>query len=91
MAIRVQAVRVGQYAEQTRNIGDVFDIASLADFSDSTLDALNGGEGKQFLGWMIQVPSNTPLVANAPSPLTTGYYNGTSPAPTLGNLPRTVY
>jgi hypothetical protein len=89
---RVQAVSVGDYGGITRNIGDVFDIYSAADFSDSTVDYLAGGEGSPLYGWMIKVSSTQALVANSPTPLNNPAYNGAqSYMPTTGSYPRLVF
>ena len=70
MTTRVQAVTSGFYGGIFRTEGDVFDIASLADFSDSSINyQVNGNEVRY--GWMKIVPGTTPLlcwVSDAPIP-----------------------
>lgn len=60
---RVQATQRGQYANIWRDVGDVFDIANASDFSDSTVNY--GSSATPFFGWMVQVPSATPLYSFA--------------------------
>jgi hypothetical protein len=89
---RVQATQVGYYANETRNIGDVFDIR-ISDFADQLIDYIAGQIGYPLFGWMVVVAPNTPLTANNPSPLVTPGYNGGQNAIgtlQLTNKPRTV-
>lgn len=66
-SIRVQAVTAGVYAGQYYQPGDVFDLATSNDYSDSTQNyQINGNE--YAAGWMIQVASSTPLFQAAPQP-----------------------
>jgi hypothetical protein len=59
--IRVQAVARGQTGNQFREVGDVFDIDS-SQFSDSTVSYVPvGNPAYPLYGWMVQVPSTTPL------------------------------
>lgn len=76
--LRVMATQVGFYNNITRNIGDVFDVVYL-DFASDMTDYLLAVEGAPFFGWMVVVAPSTPLITNAPTPLTTA------------NKPRTVY
>lgn len=58
--VRVMAVSAGYYQGEFYNAGDVFDLQSAADYSDSTQNAQpNGSEYAP--GWMITVPASTPL------------------------------
>ena len=60
--VRVRVVRAGYYAGEYRNIGDVFDIASITDYSDSTMNLVPiGNPDYPLYGWMLQVPPTTPL------------------------------
>jgi hypothetical protein len=67
---RVMATQVGFYQNETRNIGDVFDI-NIGDFADTAVDYIAGQIGRPLFGWMVVVAGTTPLIANAPTPLTT--------------------
>jgi hypothetical protein len=70
-SLRVTAVQPGTYAGTYRQQGDVFDLATLDDFSDSTVNYGPFSATTQF-GWMQQVPENTPLFCAAtdqPTPL----------------------
>lgn len=59
--LRVRAVAPGDCGGLYRDIGDVFDIIST-DFSDSTVSQVPvGNPDYPLYGWMLQVPSNTPL------------------------------
>lgn len=58
--MRVTAVTTGEYASVLRVAGDVFDLASPADYSDSTVNYQAGGNETRF-GWMLTVPDSTPL------------------------------
>jgi hypothetical protein len=57
---RVMAVTAGQYGGYFYQPGDVFDIVAAADFSDSSINYQAAG-GDYVLGWMVKVPSTTPL------------------------------
>lgn len=74
---RVKAVQVGFYNGITRNIGDVFDVPQA--FLASNIINYVPTTGEYDYGWMLIVPSSTPLVMNSPTPLTTS------------DIPRTVY
>lgn len=67
--IRVQAVTDGEYGGQFYEAGDVFDLLSAADFSDSTVN-YGPNSGTVQLGWMMQVASSTPLYQARTSGLT---------------------
>jgi len=60
---RVQAVQRGQYGGIWRDVGDVFDIANAADFSNSAVNY--GSAATPFFGWMLQVAPGTPLYSYA--------------------------
>lgn len=61
--MRVQATAPGFYNGRFRNIGDVFDLNSPSDLSDSTVSLVPVGNPLYPLyGWMKQVAANTPLV-----------------------------
>lgn len=63
--IRVQAVAAGDSGGVWRDVGDVFDIDSTK-FSDATVSYVPvGNPDYPLYGWMLQVPSNTPLVSYA--------------------------
>lgn len=63
--IRVRAVAAGDTGGAYRNIGDVFDIDSTQ-FSDSTVSYVPAGNPAfPLFGWMVQVPSSTPLYSYA--------------------------
>lgn len=75
---RVRAVYPGTYAGVYQQEGDVFDLASANDYSDSTVN-YQLGAGDTVYGWMLQVPSNTPLLqasAAQPEPLFPVDYTG---------------
>lgn len=57
---RVTAVTAGYYNGESYLAGDVFDILFDQDYSDSTVNYDTTGE-TQLFGWMLQVPSTTPL------------------------------
>lgn len=60
--MRVQAVTPGFYASQYCDIGDVFDLASPADLSDSTVSQVPVGNPLYpYFGWMLVVSGTTPL------------------------------
>ena len=60
--MRVQAVASGFYRGQYRDIGDVFDLANTGDLSDSTVSQVPVGNADYpIYGWMLVVPSTTPL------------------------------
>lgn len=60
--MRVQAVAAGQYLGDYKDIGDVFDLANSADLSDSTVSYVPvGNPDYPVFGWMVVVPSTTPL------------------------------
>ena len=67
--MRVQAVYDGTYGTQFYEAGDVFDLNSPADFSDNSVNYGPNSATIQ-LGWMIQVPSTTPLFQARTSGLT---------------------
>lgn len=56
---RVKAVQGGFYAGVWRDVGDIFDIATSNDFSNSATNY--GSAATPFFGWMTQVAGNTPL------------------------------
>ena len=59
---RVQAVSAGFYRGDYKDIGDVFDLVSTADFSDSTQPQTPAGNPDYpVYGWMLSVPASTPL------------------------------
>lgn len=59
---RVMAVAAGDYMNIYRDIGDVFDLVTANDFSDSTVSFVPpGNPDNPVYGWMQQVPPNTPL------------------------------
>jgi hypothetical protein len=58
---RVQATAIGWYNDVYYAPGDVFDIATSADFANYEIDYLAGQPGSPFYGWMKQVPPSTPL------------------------------
>jgi hypothetical protein len=59
---RVMAVTAGMYGGQYYFPGDVFDIAFAAEYSDSTVN-YQFLAGETVYGWMMRVPSTTPLFA----------------------------
>lgn len=69
--MRVQAVSPGWYNGLYYQRGDVFDLNSPSDYSDSTQNAQpNGNEWAP--GWMLTVPGTTPLyqaLSAEPTPL----------------------
>jgi hypothetical protein len=69
-SMRVQAVSSGWYNGAYYQPGDVFDLNSPSDYSDSTQNAQpNGGEWAP--GWMLEVASTTPtlqLLSAEPTP-----------------------
>jgi hypothetical protein len=81
--MRVQAVAQGFYGGETRNIGDVFDIAD-SDVASSAINYIANPNNVQLqgwqvnsgpmLGWMLEVPATTPLRANAPTAQCTATY-----------------
>lgn len=82
--MRVQAQARGFYGGISRNIGDVFDLVNVADLASSTVDYLANPNNVQLQGyevnsgpmwgWMMTVPSTTPLCVNAPTPLCAATY-----------------
>jgi hypothetical protein len=58
---RVQAVTAGWYGGYYYQAGDVFDLLSGTDFSDSTQTYQGPLSGTSGVGWMLQVPQSTPL------------------------------
>lgn len=75
---RVQAVQRGQYGGIFRDVGDVFDIANSTDLSDSTVSQVPvGNPDYPLYGWMLVVPTPTPLYSFALS-------NGGSSTPVQG-------
>jgi hypothetical protein len=74
--VRVKAIQVGFYNNQTRNLGDVFDVDTNF-LASSIIDYLPTGDYDY--GWMLIVPSSTALQTNAPTPLSST------------DIPRTVY
>ena len=70
--MRVKAVQPGQYGGLYLDIGDVFDLASPVDLSDSTVSQVPvGNPDYPLYGWMLQVSPSTPLYSYAQA-------NGTS-------------
>lgn len=66
LSLRVQAVVAGDYLGVWRDAGDVFDLIDAADFSDSTASMVNiGNPDYPLFGWMLSVPSSTPLYSYA--------------------------
>lgn len=64
--MRVQAVAAGFYNKIYRDIGDVFDLLSTGDLSDSTVSQVPvGNPDYPVYGWMLVVPGNTPLFSFA--------------------------
>jgi hypothetical protein len=60
--MRVQAVAPGFYQGDYKDIGDVFDIFNMSDFCSSTVSLVPlGNPAYPLYGWMLQVPSTTPL------------------------------
>jgi hypothetical protein len=60
VGFRVRAVTAGYYSGEFRRPGAVFDLLNANDFSDSTQNyEIAGNESTN--GWMVQVPSSTPL------------------------------
>jgi hypothetical protein len=59
--VRVQAVSSGYYGGQLYFPGDVFDLASAGDFSNSALNYAGPGANTVQFGWMKQVSNSTPL------------------------------
>jgi hypothetical protein len=58
---RVMAVTAGLYQNVYRTPGDVFDILTAGDFSDSSVDYQPPSSNTTGYGWMRKVASNTPL------------------------------
>lgn len=94
--MRVQAVATGFYRGQFRDIGDVFDLASPSDLSDSTVSMVPPGNPDYPLyGWMLQVPLTTPLYTwalgngGASSPVI-GVYSVNAAGAKLLSIPRYV-
>lgn len=58
--MRVQAAYDGEYNGQFYEAADVFDLSSPSDFSDNTVN-YGPSSGTVQLGWMISVPTSTPL------------------------------
>jgi hypothetical protein len=68
MTIRVQSVAAGFYRGDYKDIGDVFDLANGGDLSDSTVSYVPvGNPDYPVYGWMLVVPSTTPLFSWAAS------------------------
>lgn len=66
--MRVKAVIAGFYKGDYRDIGDVFDLANTGDLSDSTVSQVPiGNPDYPVFGWMLVVPSSTPLFSWAAS------------------------
>jgi hypothetical protein len=69
---RVTAVFPGTYADVYFQEGDVFDIASSADYSDSSVNYQVNGNQSAY-GWMMRVAQSTPLFqaqsVQVPAPL----------------------
>lgn len=65
-SLRVQAVAAGFYNGIYRYVGDVFDLLSANDYSDSTA-VINPPTDPDYplYGWMLSVPQNTPLYSYA--------------------------
>lgn len=59
---RVQATQAGFYRGDYKDTGDVFDLYSAQDLSDSTVSQVPVGDPDYpIYGWMKVVPSSTPL------------------------------
>lgn len=70
MTTRVQAVAAGFYNKDYKDIGDVFDLLNVGDLSDSTVSYVPvGNPDYPVFGWMLVVPSATPLFSWAASGL----------------------
>jgi hypothetical protein len=61
VTFRCRAVTSGWYNGIYYQPGDVFDLNAAADYSDSTVN-YGANSGTTEYGWMIQVPSGTPLI-----------------------------
>lgn len=82
--MRVQAVAAGFYKGQMRAIGDVFDLLSPSDLSDSTVSQVPiGNPDYPLYGWMLQVPATATLVNQS--------LNGMGQSATINGYPRVVY
>lgn len=67
---RVMAVAAGYYQGDYKDIGDVFDIVSNNDFSDSTVSQVPvGNPDYPIYGWMLKVSATYPLFSWASSGL----------------------
>ncbi len=92
--MRVQAVATGFYNNQFRQIGDVFDLLSPSDLSDSTVSQVPVGNPiYPIYGWMLVVPGTTPLVnqsLNGRSSSVTGTYQANSQGVKNLSIPRYV-
>lgn len=60
--MRVTAVTTGWYNGQLYEPGDVFDLLSPSDYSDSTVNYAGPNAGTQEYGWMLTVAGTTPLL-----------------------------
>lgn len=91
---RVQATQRGQYGGIWRDVGDVFDIQNASDFSNSTVNY--GSVATPLYGWMLQVPSATPLYSfalasgGASTPVKGTYSNNSQGVPSLSIPPYVV-
>jgi hypothetical protein len=68
--VRVRATAAGYFEGVYRDIGDVFDISDTSDFTDSAQSQVPvGNPDYPEYGWMVIVPSSTPLFSFASSGL----------------------
>jgi hypothetical protein len=64
--MRVQAVYQGFYNGDYKDVGDVFDLLSVGDLSDSTVSVVSSDNPDYPLyGWMLIVPDATSLFSFA--------------------------
>jgi hypothetical protein len=81
VAVRVRATAAGYFEGVYRDIGDVFDIFDTSDFIDSAASEVPvGNPDYPLLGWMLIVPSSTPLFSWASTGLASPH---TSPRRTV--------
>lgn len=64
---RVRCITSGIYGGVYYQPGDVFDLVFATDYSDSTVNYAGIGAGTQQFGWMLRVPSTTPLYSSEES------------------------
>lgn len=70
--IRVQAIAAGFFGSDWKDIGDVFDITDPSQFSDSAQSVVPvGNPDYPLYGWMMIVPSTTPLFSYASTGMST--------------------